>query len=403
MAEAMKSSEVLEKIGKVTIEKYRGTTIRVRWYSRAKGRAEYITIGEDSASTLRAARKVAEDIDHAIKSNRLDDYLIGYKSQGVEASRIRIVSDDELIPKPQIDLLDLWDQWVEHKKRSVNEKGGKGLKANTQREYETHRRILVKLDKDLCWEPVRFTTKLIDVTTQDQARRIIMYLSSACEWGISLQLCSDNPFKLMKAHFKRAKPKDNDKGANSFTQDEKDQVIQAFRTNRYYSHYTNLVRFWFMTGCRPSEGLSLHWGDVSPDCSKVTFRGSYQEVKGAMVWGEGSKNNETRTIPVEKDCQELLKEIRPEDPKDDDLVFPSPTGKVIRYHNAITPDGWWHKVVDPIKPGTTPYNCRDTFITDKLSNGKSITLLAKYCDTSEQMIRENYQDDSKLSLMLLMD
>jgi len=51
--------------------------------------------------------------------------------------------------------------------------------------------------------------------------------------------------------------------------------------------------------------------------------------------------------------------IKIEFTKSDNLVFPYPTGKAINYDNFARRT--WSTVVDPIKPDTTPYNCRDNF------------------------------------------
>jgi integrase len=78
------------------------------------------------------------------------------------------------------------------------------------------------------------------------------------------------------------------------------------------------------------------------------------------------------------------------------LVFPSPKdGKPINYNNFCK--RIWNKVVAPIKPNTTPYNCRDTFITYQLMKGVPSAVIAKWCDTSIAMIDKNYADKLKLS------
>lgn len=386
-----------ERIGKVTLEA-NGNTLRIRCsyknqrYTHAVGRV-------DRPKDVKLGRQIAEKIDHAIKAGQFYSAWQELKGESTAGPVLKVVKDKP----PQVDLLDIWDQHVEHKKTAVNSKNRVGLKGKTLEEYNNLRQILVKLGDDLCFEPLRFRTALLEVTTQDQARRVIQYLSAACDFGNRYGLCTANPFSEMRQDFTRKRAEDHGKGANAFTQEEKDQVLAAFRTDRYYHTYTNLVSFWFMTGCRPSEGLSLHWGDVSQDCSKVTFRGSYQKIKDPETghcmfkWQDASKNNKTRTIPLTSACQQLLLSIKPENPSDDALVFPSPrNGRVIDYQNANRADGWWRKVVDPIKQGTTPYNCRDTFITEQIIKGQSDTYIAYYCDTSSSVIDQKYRDGRQL-------
>ncbi len=391
-----------ERIGKVTLEA-NGNTLRIRCssngqrYTHAVGRV-------DRPKDIKLGRQIAEKIDHAIKAGQFSSAWQGLKGESTTVPPLKVVKDKP----PQVDLLDIWDQHVEHKKMAVNSKNRVGLKGKTLEEYDNLRQILVKLGDDLCFEPLRFRTKLLEVTTHDQARRVIQYLSAACDFGNRYGLCTTNPFSEMRQDFTRKRAEDHGKGANAFTQEEKERIIEAFRTDRYYQTYTNLVSFWFMTGCRPSEGLSLHWGDVSPDCDKVTFRGSYQKVKDpetghyVFKWQDASKNNKVRTIPLTSACQQLLLSIRPDNPSDDALVFSSPrNAEIIDYQNANRADGWWRKVVDPIKQGTTPYNCRDTFITEQIMKGDSDTIIGRYCDTSPGMINKSYRDDKHLEKIRL--
>jgi integrase len=162
-----------------------------------------------------------------------------------------------------------------------------------------------------------------------------------------------------------------------------------------------LVQFWFKTGCRPSEAIGLQWKHISPNCDFITFEGSIQCIAGKLYWSEGSKNNKTRTIAVSESVRNLLLQIRPDVPNSDSPVFPSPKGKFINYENFCK--RVWSKVVHPIVPKTTPYNCRDTFITEQLLKGVSPAVIAKWCDTSTKMIEEHYADKLRLSAIRPID
>jgi hypothetical protein len=78
-----------------------------------------------------------------------------------------------------------------------------------------------------------------------------------------------------------------------------------------------------------------------------------------------------------------------------DLVFLSVTGKSINYHNFSK--DVWKKVVNPIKLDTTPYCCRDTFITDQIIKGVNPVLIGKWVDTSTDMIEKHYFDSLTFS------
>jgi inosine/xanthosine triphosphate pyrophosphatase family protein len=76
------------------------------------------------------------------------------------------------------------------------------------------------------------------------------------------------------------------------------------------------------------------------------------------------------------------------------LVFPSAKGKPINYNNFC--NNAWNKLVDPIKPDTTPYSCRDTFITTQILKGVPESVIARWCDTSVEMIQQHYADFLKM-------
>ncbi len=191
----------------------------------------------------------------------------------------------------------------------------------------------------------------------------------------------------------------------SFTEDERQSVINSFKTNCRkginYRHYAPFVEFLFLTGCRPSEAIGLTWNKISDECSLITFSESIVMCGGRQIKSKGSKNNKVRTIAVSPNLQQLLESIKTESSKGDSLVFPSPEGKAINYDNFARRA--WSIVVDPIKPDTTPYNCRDTFITLQLLKGVPSAVIAKWCDTSTGMIDKNYADKLKLSQLRPMD
>jgi integrase len=78
-----------------------------------------------------------------------------------------------------------------------------------------------------------------------------------------------------------------------FTKEEIGAIIQAFRADRYYSHYTDFVEFLFGTGCRTSEAIGLRWGHLSDDCSTVWIGETLS--RGVR---KPTKTNRARTITL---------------------------------------------------------------------------------------------------------
>ena len=225
-----------------------------------------------------------------------------------------------------------------------------------------------------------------------------MYISAACKWGVKHNLVPANLFDGMY----REMPQHNymtDPTPNAFSEEERDAIIEAFKHDRRkgmnYRGYAPFVEFLFFTGCRPSEAVGLRWKHLSEDCSSVNFEGALVQVRNKRVASKGSKNNKTRKLSISPRLQAMLLSIKPESPDPSSLVFPSPEGGSINYRNFSRRA--WAKVVDPIKLETTPYCCRDTFITVQLLKGVPSAIIAKWCDTSTQMIDKNYADKLKLT------
>lgn len=193
---------------------------------------------------------------------------------------------------------------------------------------------------------------------------------------------------------------------NAFTEDEREQVIEAFAqhqgnwngrgyTGIRYSHYAPFVEFLFLTGCRPSEAVGLRWKNVADDCDSVRFVGSITTSgRGKQIEVEGSKNNKKRTFPCSNRLMKLLTSIRPEKVNPGGLVFPAHRGGAINYNNFC--NNAWDKVAEPLQPESTPYSCRDTFITIQILKRVPESVIAQWCDTSVAMIQKHYADFLKM-------
>ncbi|MDX2273153.1 MAG: DUF3596 domain-containing protein [Cyanobacteriota bacterium] len=156
-------------------------------------------------------------------------------------------------------------------------------------------------------------------------REKVAMIRSAWEWAIKNRLIEitlnpweDAPLRLKVPPKQPTKP---------FTQEEIEKIIQGFRTDRFYSFYTDFVTFLFLSGCRTGEAIGLRWGSVSEDCSTIW-------IGESMVRGErkSTKTNRARVIAASKNLQQMLKQRRTSSVEPDQLVFPSPTGKSIDDH-----------------------------------------------------------------------
>lgn len=294
-------------------------------------------------------------------------------------------------------LQDLWDKYLNYKQDTLKPKSLHYLQT-------TLGRHIAKCPSDIL-QALEVREVLLGTTTGDMTKRVLTHLNAAVNWGIKHRLITlpVSPYKDMANDLPKYNWQ-NDPAPNGFVTEEKLLVLQAFESHKnkpghcYHTYYP-LVRFWFLTGCRPSEAIGLTWGNISPDCSYVLFNGSIQFIEGKAVESKGSKNNKHRKFPCNNELKEFLVSIKPQQFDSKELVFSSPTGEAINYSNFS--QRAWHKIVVPItdktrEPGykpTTPYSCRDTFISEQLAQGIPSAVIARWCDTSESIINSHYLDN----------
>ncbi|PIG94595.1 site-specific integrase [Gloeocapsopsis sp. IPPAS B-1203] len=259
---------------------------------------------------------------------------------------------------------------------------------------------------------------LLDNTTNSMTKRILTHLNAATKWGIKYNLISlqsslyEGMAQELPKHNWEKEPK-----PNAFNQEEKEAIIKSFEQHKGnfngrgvtgfgYCHYTALVKFLFFTGCRPSEAIGLTWGQIKHDCSQIIFSQSAVQLgNGKIIKSEGSKNSRyrnNRKFPCGSNLQNLLQSIRPESFEPSTLVFPSPKGKVINYANFSKTA--WNKIVDSIvERETTPYSCRDTFMSEQVAKGVAPEIVARWTDSSADVIRKHYLDDKILEYLKPID
>lgn len=299
----------------------------------------------------------------------------------------------------QLSLLQLWTEYLDYK-RPI-------LKASTINNLEnTVTGYLKKSGVTSPYDALSLRKWLLDNTTQGMTKRILTNVNAAFKWGIRhRRVKGDSPYEGMSAELKHQWELNSE--PNAFTPEEKAAVLEAFATNERrrevrglkgnpYQHYLPFVRFLFLTGCRPHEAIGLRWGDVAADFSRITFDGGiFRLPNGGIIRQKGSKNNRRRSFPCNDELKAFLRELKPDRVTSTELVFLSPRGKVINYGNFLA--NAWHKTVDPIKPETTPYSCRDTFISEQVLAGVPLAVVGKWVDNSATVIERSYFDFANLS------
>lgn len=357
------------------------------------GKRHYLSLGlADTPYNYKQAQdkafEIQRDMDYGLfNPAQLDKYKIKVGLTTVE-------SVTPITPMPTV--LAIWKGYFESRRNE--------LKPKTIEKYENLTRLFTKIGDLAIEDAMQVKAALQKITTVARVRDGLTYLNAAANWACKHKLIAVSPYLGMANEM--PKPKYiTDPQPNAFSEDEMNRVVAAFlndqRPGMTYRHYAPFVEFLFRVGCRPSEAIGLTWGNITPDCGTIHFTGALVQVGNRRVRSEGSKNNKTRSISTSRATQALLLKIRPENPSSDALVFPSPTGDSISYRNFSRRA--WQSITAPIKPDTTPYSCRDTFITSQLMKGVPTGVLAKWCDTSVQVIERHYLDKLKIAQLRPVD
>lgn len=360
--------------GSVGIENFQGR-LRLRLPRQLYGGMQkYLTLGlSDNVENRKEAERKARVIELDILSDNFDPTLNKYRSK----SYLRIVEPTEN-PKP-ITLDDLWSKYCEVKKPTLSPGTWKnGYLVMTKHLSRCPEKSLDQSAKIYDWALANLTP--------DTAKRFIMHMSACCNWAKRHKLILGNPFSDME-RIKQKKCSNEEHDVNPFNQQQRDSIIQAFSTNRYYKHYEPFVQFLFYTGCRPSEAIALQWKHIGK--SKILFEQAVVASDKGLTLKKGLKTQDKRQFPIGNQLYKLLEAIKPENLNPESLVFPSPSGGWIDIHNFR--NRAWKTILDSLDiEYRKPYQTRHTFISQQKALGVEDDQLAKTCGTSISMIHKHY-------------
>lgn len=354
------------------------------------GQQKYLTLGlSDTPKNREIANCKLESLQSDINLGHFDPTLERYKPQTKQQDYLKLIEKS----RDTISLTQLWQEYLVYLKP---------IRKPTTMAYleETISYHINKCPIVSPFEALAIRSWLLEVTTPSMTKRVLTQLNAACNWAISNRKLSStlSPFAGMAKEFKHRYEETGE--PNAFTFEERDRILYAFKNHKIkgysYSHYTPFVDFMFLTGCRPSEAIGLKWEDIDPSYRFITFDGGivYSHKKKISTRGQGGKNNRKRKFP----CNEMVRDLLMSLPKTHSFVFPSVKGKIINYNDFSRRA--WNAIVDPIKPNTTPYSCRDTFITEQIAKGVSAAIIAKWVDDSVRVIEKHYLDMTAIEHIL---
>ncbi|MEH2293828.1 tyrosine-type recombinase/integrase [Nostoc sp.] len=343
------------------------------------------------------------------------------KEYGLQA-RLRLVksesvtSDDQLPPKPELSLMEIWDMYCEYRKQGLRETT---YERKFQGQYKSFVTSAIEATKSE--DTAKIRNWLVENRNLETVKRVLAYLSKAYQLGMKNRLLTHNPFEGMAEEIvnRGAQGKtqddveietDNDvlDRTKAYTWDEV-QAILGLADNK--PHWFNFLKFKFLTGCRTGEAIALMWCDVEWDKERIMIRRTYDgrikkfyPLKNDRTY----KGEETRRFPMPKDGElwNLLKSIPQGAPSE--VVLKSKGKKIIDdsvfYYFWKGSKGTISKKASKgiistlIEQGKltkylSPYNTRHTFITHAVFDlGIDEKIVSVWCGHQIEVSNKHYQD-----------
>ena len=356
---------------KVSINADRGK-LKLRWTIQGK-RKSFSPRLDDNKDGRRAAEAIARQIELDVVSGNYDVTLNKYRPE----SRYKLPEPDRT---PTI--ASLWEQYTTYRSKQVQE-------TTLRKQYAPITSTLGRMPHQRLEDAVKIRNWLAKEKSSDGLKRYLTQLSACCKWAVDSQIIESNPFEGMAADVKISKSlAPNDLDIKPFTAEERDRIIEAFSRNRYYSHYTPLVKFLFFTGCRPSEAVALQWNRIYDD--HIVFDKAAVSGMNRGFIKEGLKTQGSRKVPMNEQLKDLINGLK----RSDSFVFLSPKGKLVDFHNFRN-RAWVKTLASLGIEYRKPYQTRHTFITLCLNAGIDAKDIASWVGNSPEMIYRHYAGVTK--------
>lgn len=341
----------------------------------------------------------------------LEEYGLRAKLRVVKSA---ITSDDQLPPKPELSLMEVWDMYCEYRKPGLRESN---YENKYQGQFKNYLESAIEATKSE--DALKIRNWLIENRSQVTVKRLLSNLSKAYRLGIKNKLLSYDPYEGMAEEIvnKGAKGKTREEAetdddvldqSKAYTWDEA-QVILDY-VEDIYPHWYNFLKFKFLTGCRTGEAIALRWHDIEWDKERILIRRTYDRMTKKFYPLKNDrtyKGKETRKFPMPKNSElwKFLKAIPCDEPSEE--VFKSKTKGTI---NLVSFATTWRgrkclssskiKGIIPtlIEQGKltkylSPYNTRHTFITHQIFDlGRDEKIVSEWCGHSIDTSNKHYQD-----------
>ena len=243
-----------------------------------------------------------------------------------------------------------------------------GITPRTRDDYRAmHRRYLTSLDALPL--PLVSRTHIAAVVNKLEAdglspktiKNVIHMLSSVLALAIDDGHLTRNPTKRVRLPVAR------------LTDDETERFLSREEAARLIAatdeHYRPLVTFLLGTGLRWSEATALQARHVNLDAGTVRVQRAWKRVPGGWEVGPPKSTAANRTVNA---AVPALVAVAPLMGKATELVFTTPTGRVVRHSNFYNRIWLPACAAADLDPRPKIHDCRHTFASWLLSDGISI-------------------------------
>ncbi|MDZ7969096.1 MAG: tyrosine-type recombinase/integrase [Nostoc sp. DedSLP03] len=384
------------------------------------GEQPRIALGMDANdANMARAQRLAERMTLDLQDGCFDETLAKYGIiADLKLKGSAVTSDDQLPPKPELSLMEVWDMYCNFRRESLSETV---FQLKFRGEYL---RAIQKALGKVGESPLDIRNWLLNNYSHSTVKRVLSCLSEAYQLAIRQKLVHQNLFDGMAEDINTKKKteriidqskeieSDDDvlDQSKAFSWDEAQEILKYIQdeSNRV-KHYYPLIKFKFLTGCRTGEAIALWWIDIEWDRERILLRRNYNN---RLKIYKSTKNDTVRMFPMPKDGElwQLLKSI-PQG-KSNENLFKNKVGKPI---NSDSLQRVWHgyeasrnKGIIPelIKQGKVKkylpcYNTRHTFITHQIFDlGRDAAIVNAWCEHSEEMSRKHYRDIEKYAIQI---
>uniref|UniRef100_B8HYI0 Integrase family protein n=1 Tax=Cyanothece sp. (strain PCC 7425 / ATCC 29141) TaxID=395961 RepID=B8HYI0_CYAP4 len=372
-----------ERHGRVTLELAQGKYLRVRCTLQGKTYTKNLGLYSPdcpSPAVLRVSRNTAQELDAHLTFGRIEEFINFFQSDRHSLELVQPCTRSDEIKKTGIELSGLWEKYAEFKKPQVSP-------STYVKDFAKARNHIAKLPTKSLDDASQIRDWLLNNLSVDAARRCLVQIKAACEWALGEGIIDRNPFASMT--IKPPKGLGEDADINPFTKEERDLIINAFASDRYYSYLAPFVRFLFTTGCRPSEAIGLQWKHVNS--STIRFEQAVVVSEDGLVAKEGLKTQRKRNFPITPEVQSIFDDllVKNPSPSPNDYLFTSKEGKFIDMHNFS--NRAWKSILEKTGiPYRKCYQTRHTFISLCVAEHMNSTAIGRWTGTSGAMIDKHY-------------